>query len=133
MLAQKAVLATLAYVDLNPIRAKICDTIERYEHTSIYRRLQHLETSPEQLHEMLKPLVSGLGFSSSPQPMSLADYISHLNRLSSPPNDNMTDEQAAWFGRVASIRKRQRAYGLMDDLKSWVVRHGWRRTGDAMV
>ncbi len=61
LLSEQAVLATTAYVDLNPVRPKFCDTIESDEHTSIYRRLQHLETSPEQLHEMLKPLESGLG------------------------------------------------------------------------
>jgi len=133
LLSEHAVLATMAYVDLNPVRAKISDTIESYEHTSIYKRLQHLETSPEQLHEMLRPLVSGLGYSTLPRPMPLADYISHLRMLSSPPKGNMTDEQATWFSRVASIRKRQRAYGPMDKLKNWVARHGWRRVGDALV
>jgi hypothetical protein len=53
--------------------------------------------------------------------------------LSSPPEGNMTDEQATWFSRVASIRKRQRAYGRIDELENWVIRHGWRRTGDALV
>lgn len=65
--------------------------------------------------------------------MSLAEYIDHLHMLSSPPKDNLTDEQTSWFTRVASIRKRQRAYGPMDELKTWVARHGWRRTGDALV
>jgi REP element-mobilizing transposase RayT len=132
LLSENAVLACMAYVDLNPVRAKICDAIEGYEHTSIYRRLRHLEDSPERLQEMLGPLVSGLGFSSAPQPMSLQDYISHLRMLSSSPRDNITDEQAAWFARIASMRKRQRAYGLMDDLRNWVARHRWRRTGDAL-
>ena len=133
LLSEQAVLATMAYVDLNPVRAKICDSIEHYEHTSIYKRLRQLENSPEQLHEMLAPLVSGIGDRSPSVTMVLVDYISHLQMLSSPPDGNMTDEQKSWFTRVASIRKRQRAYGLMGELKSWIARHGWRRTGDALL
>jgi len=47
--------------------------------------------------------------------MSLAVYIDHLQLLISPPERKMTDDQASWFSRVASIRKRQRAYGRMDE------------------
>ena len=133
LLSEEAVLATMAYVDLNPVRAKICDDIEDCAHTSIHERLQRLERSPEQLREFLRPLVSGLDCSSSPRPMTLADYISQLRILSCPGSESKpTDEQAAWFNRVASIRKRQRAYGPMDKLKHWVARHGWRRTGNAL-
>ncbi len=133
LLSERAVLAAMVYVDLNPVRAKICASIEGYKHTSIYKRLRKLESSPEELQEMLKPLVSGIGSDSPRQAMSLASYIDHLQLLSAPPKDSMTDEQASWFTRVASIRKRQRAYGSMDELKEWVLRHGWRRTGDALV
>ncbi|MBV1876936.1 MAG: transposase, partial [Pseudomonadales bacterium] len=49
LLSEQAVLATMAYVDLNPVRAKICAAIEDYAHTSVYRRLQHLEKNPAQL------------------------------------------------------------------------------------
>jgi hypothetical protein len=49
LLSERAAQAAMIYVDLNPVRAKISKAIEDYEHTSIYRRLQHLENSPEQL------------------------------------------------------------------------------------
>jgi hypothetical protein len=133
LLSEEAVLAAMVYVDLNPVRAKICDSFESYEHTSIYKRLKHLENSPERLHELIGSLVSGIGSRSLPRQMTLGGYIDHLRMLSLPPGGNMTDEQATWFSRVASIRKRQRAYGRIDELKNWVVRHGWRRTGDALV
>jgi len=133
LLSEKAVLAAMAYVDLNPVRAKICDAIEGYKHTSIYRRLERLENSPGRISEYLKPLVSGLGEQSKTVPIALQDYIHHL-RLLSPATQTLelTDEHAVWFNRVASIRKRQRAFGPMKDLKDWVARHGWRRTGDAL-
>ena len=133
LLDEKAVLATMAYVDLNPVRAKICSDIEGYENTSIYRRMAHLANSPEKLHEVLQPLVSGLGARSTPLWVDLADYIHRLRILSASSEESMTDEQAIWFNQVASIRKRQRAYGFMDELKTWVQRQGWRRTGDALA
>ena len=133
LLDEKAVLASMAYVDLNPVRARICEDIEGYENTSIYRRMAHLANSPEKLHEVLQPLVSGLGSRSTSLWVNLADYIHHLRILSASSEEPVTDEQAAWFNQVASIRKRQRAYGLIDELKTWVLRQGWRRTGDALV
>jgi hypothetical protein len=125
----------MVYVDLNPVRAKLCKAAEDYQHSSIYRRLQHLEKSPEQLQEFMRPLVSGLNRPSRPKPqlMILEDYIQHLRMLSLPSEKHMTDQQAIWFNRIASIRKRQRAYGSMNELQDWVQRHGWRRTGDALI
>ena len=39
LLDERAVISCMAYVDLNPIRAKITDTLETSEHTSIRKRL----------------------------------------------------------------------------------------------
>ena len=65
--------------------------------------------------------------------MILEDYIQHLRMLSPFSKEPKTDQQAIWFNRVASIRKRQRAYGLKNELQNWVQRHGWRRTGEALI
>jgi hypothetical protein len=131
----QAVLAAMAYVDLNPVRAKICEAIDGYAHTSAYRRLQHLENSPEKLQELMRPLVSGISnpFRPKSQLMILEDYIRHLRMLSPFSESHMTDEKAIWLNRVASLRKRQRAYGLLGELQNCVGRHGWRRIGDAMA
>jgi hypothetical protein len=135
LLSEQAVLAAMAYVDLNPVRAKICEAIDGYAHTSAYRRLQHLENSPEKLQELMRPLVSGISnpFRPKSQLMILEDYIRHLRMLSPFSESHMTDEEAIWFNRVASLSKRQRAYGLLGELQDWVGRHGWRRTGDAFA
>ena len=42
LLDEAALLAVMAYVDLNPIRAGIADTPEQAEHTAIHARIQTL-------------------------------------------------------------------------------------------
>ena len=43
ILDDEALLATCVYIDLNPIAAKIADTPETSDHTSIKQRLEHVE------------------------------------------------------------------------------------------
>lgn len=45
LLDEGALLACMAYVDLNPIRAKIADTLQDSEHTSIQKRLEAYENN----------------------------------------------------------------------------------------
>ena len=52
--------------------------------------------------------------------MSLEDYTHHLRMLSPATKAPVTDAQAVWFNRVASFKKRQRAYGLIGELQNWV-------------
>jgi len=44
LLEEHAVLSCMAYVDLNPARAAICDTLAESDHTSIQRRLRERDT-----------------------------------------------------------------------------------------
>ncbi|MBV1879133.1 MAG: hypothetical protein KUG79_15940, partial [Pseudomonadales bacterium] len=137
LLSEQAVLATMAYVDLNPVRAKICAAIENYAHTSVYRRLQHLKKNPAQLHALMAPLVSGLTSpihlpKRKPLPTSLGDYIDQLHWMSPFKPDQLTNKQLIWFSKIASIKKRQHAYGLKKELEQWAARFGWRRAGDAL-
>ena len=43
LLEEEAVLSCMAYVDLNPARAAMCDTLAESDHTSVQRRLQERE------------------------------------------------------------------------------------------
>ena len=47
LLDEEAVLACAAYVDLNPIRAAIAETLESSDHTSAQRRIQSLSGSAD--------------------------------------------------------------------------------------
>jgi hypothetical protein len=44
LLEEHAVLSCMAYVDLNPARAAMCDTLEDSDHTSIQRRLRERDS-----------------------------------------------------------------------------------------
>ena len=52
LLDEAAVIACMAYVDLNPIRAKIADTPETSKHTSIQRRLELIKQPTTQISLM---------------------------------------------------------------------------------
>ena len=59
LLTEEALIAAMAYVDLNPVRAKLAQRIEALQQTSVADRLQ--ENSAEALADYLRPVVSGLG------------------------------------------------------------------------
>ena len=58
LLSEAALLAAMAYVDLNPVRAGLAERIEACRETSIAERLE--ENSAEALAAYLAPLASGL-------------------------------------------------------------------------
>ena len=58
LLTEEALIAAMAYVDLNPVRAELAERIEGIRDTSICERL--LENSVEALEDYLRPVLSGL-------------------------------------------------------------------------
>ncbi len=58
LLTEEAMIAAMAYIDLNPVRAELADRIEAITDTSIAERLQ--VNSAEALDEYLRPVLSGL-------------------------------------------------------------------------
>ena len=70
LLDESAVLAAMAYVDLNPVRAKLCDTLEASAHTSARQRLARIEEEPSATEQPLAPIVGFRGFG-----------VLHLNQI----------------------------------------------------
>ena len=58
LLTEEALVAAMAYVDLNPVRAELAKRIEDIRDTSIRDRL--LENSAEALEDYLRPVLSGI-------------------------------------------------------------------------
>ena len=131
LLSEKAVLAAMAYVDLNPVRAKLAQRLKQCHHTSISARL--LENNPTALEDFLRPLVSGLTRSRqgsevaerSPRiGITLSAYIAHLEGVVDAETE--PDREARWIAGMASLAKRQPAYGPKMRLKQWATDHGLR-------
>jgi REP element-mobilizing transposase RayT len=55
LLDEEAVLACAAYVDLNPIRAAVAETLEESKHTSVQRRIEALEELVEEKNGLQSP------------------------------------------------------------------------------
>lgn len=131
LLSEQAVLAAMAYVDLNPVRARLARRLNQCQHASISARLR--ENNPAALEDFLRPLVSGLkrrsgqkaGGGRSPRlGVTLAVYIAQLEAVVHA--ETAQDREARWIAGMASLAKRQRAYGSKARLAQWVAERGLR-------
>lgn len=95
LLDEKALIACMAYVDLNPIRTRLAQTPEESEHTSIKKRIETTVHSkqPNQQADNIQPLTGNPRNSiSEGLPFHLTDYL----------------ELVDWTGRI--IREDKRGY-----------------------
>lgn len=149
LLSETAVLATMAYVDLNPIRANIHKTVARCRYTSMAERLKHLENTPEKLTAAIAPIAAGtrpwrkprrptqrnasshsrLGRPATRPVITLAKY---RDKLESLVKRRSTRESTLWSGQVAALRRKQRAYGSEADLNAWSHQRGFKQPGSPM-
>ncbi len=129
LLGEETILAAMAYVDLNPIRAKIAKSIATAKHTSIYERLR---TAPTSLDSYIQPIVAGTGTDASVK-ITLRAYIERLEVLTPSTAPTWTEDQLKrWRGQVFSLRKRQRVFGPESLIKVWIEERGWRMREDPL-
>jgi len=100
LLDEQAILSCMIYVDLNPIRADICDTLEKSDYTSIKQRIEQLakakkpsSTSATQTTSSIKLLAFiGSSLKEDGIAFTFTDYL----------------ELADWTGRI--VREDKRGY-----------------------
>jgi len=130
LLSERAILSAMLYIDLNPVRARIASTIEDIRHAGITERLAQLEAAQIALDDALVPLVSGVKSAQPAVGVSLRAYLELLQIVIDaevrPPQDSM---QARWQQDVASLHRKQRAYGSDLQLRVWGGARNWKRLG----
>jgi REP element-mobilizing transposase RayT len=128
LLSERAVLAAMAYVDLNPVRARIARTIAESKHTSIHARLAPLDEA-DVLTAYLAPIVSGVDGDSAVQiglsNVRLSDYIDSLEVLTQARRHSWVPAKLhKWRDQVAALKKRQRVFGPIERIQSWIEQRG---------
>lgn len=73
---ERALIAAMAYVDLNPIRVGLYERIESSRHTSACERIAATHAAPEMLYHPLRAVIGTLPNSLS---LSTADYLQILD------------------------------------------------------
>jgi hypothetical protein len=128
LLDDAALVACMAYVDLNPIRAGLAADLPASEHTPVQRRLQTIDGTLD----ADTPLVPMRGPPAPSMPLGLRDYmqlVDFTGRIARPDKRGAIDLQAApilrrlhldadqWRGQALGIETRYwRAVGAVDAL-----------------
>ena len=122
----KALLAAMAYVDLNPIRAGMTKRLDHSRHTSVYQRMKELKQRPSKLNEKMKPIAGSLvAF----LPIRLDDYIELVQWTGKQVRD---DKRGAIPSNAPSVLKRFESKPERWATRVKAIGSGyWRVVGDA--
>ncbi len=144
LLDEKALATALAYVDLNPIRAKVADTPESSDYTSIQKRIRSALANKQQ-PTVLMPFV-GNPRNDMPKglPFSLKDYLELVDwtgrilredkrgsiAIQLPPIlERLQIDPKHWIYMTQSFESRFKGLvGTAYQLKSVCARLGYKRT-----
>ena len=108
----------MAYVDLNPISARISRTLASSEHTSISQRLTQCDTQGE-LDRYLAPLISGLERNVE-STVTLANYIEYLETLIQIVQTPSL-KHTRWHQWMSALKRQQRVYGATEQMAAWLT------------
>ena len=122
----------MIYIDLNPVRALVARSIEDIRHAGIAERLAQVDADQVALDDDLEPLVSGLKSPERQVRVSLRAYLALLQVVIDAEFPQHSTE-ARWQRDVASLHRKQRAYGTDQQLRAWGEARNWRRLGASLV
>lgn len=133
LLDETAMIDAMAYVDLNPVRAKLARYLEEIEHTSVSERLRANANSKQRLDEvmskLIEPVAGGLEAGSAKfrptiTPASYAERLRQFIRIENAKTK--TDKELRWLEHIQMFKRRQRAYGPAHLLNAWNQQRGFQ-------
>ena len=128
LLDEGAVVGCMAYVDLNPVRAKVTTRVETAQYTSIRRRVSRSSASAYPLAELDRLGLTLSGY------LALVRWTASVDLGGVDPSAGLTAQTLAqfdrapadWLARVKAHRLKYRAYGAASALKQYAHRLGQR-------
>ena len=116
LLETRSIIAAMAYVDLNPVRAGVVDTPEAAEHTSLARRLH-----PSTAHCHALGSLARLGLT-LPQYLDLVHWTARCGpHTPLPPELAWLGPNGAdhWRRRLAALKAHRRVHGTAEALRQF--------------
>ena len=139
ILSEDALLATMAYVDLNPMRAKITAHIEDANHTGLAEQIRIGEMDHAHLEAYLAPCATGVSQKTEPIRMTLAQYRQWLRELLGLEHESvnydwkqlqkqksLTSEERWWMCQQV-LKRRPRVIGQLSAVRDWLEQRGLHR------
>ncbi len=120
LLDDAAVIACMAYVDLNPIRAGAASSLAGSEHTSIRQRLKRPGRSD------LMPFPLGQTLATPLLKLSLDEYVVFITQTGLVPSSSRSPPDHTSRAQIMSMASHQRAYGARNSLDLWLATLGQR-------
>jgi hypothetical protein len=82
-----------------------------------------------EIKDALQPLVSGINRERPPLKVPLEGYLDILKQCEVEYSRPIAHTKTSrWYNRIASLRKRQRAFGAANELSAW-QQTSWSTTG----
>lgn len=132
VLSEDALTAVMAYVDLNPIRARIVRHLKDCQNTGLQNRMKKGAFDPKDLQAYLQPCADGLKGQRPERSMNLAKYLSFLTEILAierdtrhappPPADSqrLLTREERWVAAKHALRRAPRAIGEARELSRWL-------------
>ena len=130
LLSSRAVIACMAYVDLNPIRAKTASSLEELQNTSAKQRLADARDVVLSGKGPIHPVHGKVGDRSGLLAITNRSYLQLLEHLCERfKGEGERAELSAtnpWLKRFKLLSRLQRAYGSTRTLRLWLQKRGMR-------